>query len=321
MAMASPEQIERRVSMLIDSGAMNDKNWPKEEVKHWTKQYVKMWEKKSKGIIYTKSWISYEELKEGRKGVRKNVVEKAKGERDVNTFKVIKSDENYHAIVIEHSEILGYQYRIKRNLIQTLEETTAALPPTRVNAGNRGDYPTCHYAVWRDYSKVPYETSEYQKDLPASREWCNRNEKLFEYLSEELRNISPMTYMRYRGAQQYLQDLDLKALCGVWFGVAINQVVTGSTSAHLDFGDLGYNCIVPWGEYTGGGLVLWQLEMIVELEPGDAFFFMGSLIAHNIGEIEGVRNSIDLFCHKNVLSWKDMCDEEKRGEKLSGERS
>jgi hypothetical protein len=51
--------------------------------------------------------------------------------------------------------------------------------------------------------------------------------------------------------------------------------------------------------------------MIVELEPGDAFFFMGSLIAHNISEIEGVWNSIDLFYHTNILSWKDKCDEEK----------
>ena len=55
----------------------------------------------------------------------------------------------------------------------------------------------------------------------------------------------------------------------------------------------------------------------MELEPGDAFFFMGSLIAHNVDEIEGVRNSVDLFYHKNVLMWKDMCDEEKRGVKLN----
>jgi len=32
MVMASTEQIERRIFMLIDSGAMDDKNWPKEEV-------------------------------------------------------------------------------------------------------------------------------------------------------------------------------------------------------------------------------------------------------------------------------------------------
>jgi hypothetical protein len=99
--------------------------------------------------------------------------------------------------------------------------------------------------------------------------------------------------------------------------VAVNQAVTGSTSSHLDFGDSGYNCIVPWVEYTRGGLVLWQLEMIVELEPGDAFFFMGSLIAHNVGEIKGLWNNIDLFCHKNVLSWKDKCDKERQGENLN----
>ena len=76
--------------------------------------------------------------------------------------------------------------------------------------------------------------------------------------------ISPMTYIRYKGAAPYLKARhNLEPLCGVWFGVAINQVVTGSTSTHLDFGDFedsGYNCVVPWGRYNGGGLVLWQLE-------------------------------------------------------------
>jgi hypothetical protein len=57
-------------------------------------------------------------------------------------------------------------------------------------------------------------------------------------------------------------------------------------------------------------LVLWQLKIIVELEPGDTFFFIGSLIAHNVRKIEGVWNSIVLFRHKNVLSWKDRCDKE-----------
>ncbi len=315
--MTTREQKEKRFSLFMDSGVMDDKNWPKEELKHRIKQRIKMWEKWQKGITYTKSRVTYVELKEERVGRQKEVLEAAKEGRDVNTFKVIKSHENHHAIIDQHGEILGYRFRIKPELLKTLDETTAALPPAKVNARNRGDYPTRHYSVWRDYSKTPYESAEYRKELSASKEWCDKNEKLFENLSEALRMISPMTYVRYRGAQPYLQALNMQPLCGIWFGVAINQVVTGSTSTHLDFGDWGYNCVVPWGEYNGGGLVLWQLELIVELEPSDAFFFMGSLIAHNVGEIEGVRNSIDLFCHKNVLSWKDMCDEERRGEKLN----
>ena len=115
--------------------------------------------------------------------------------------------------------------------------------------------------------------------------------------------ISPMTYVKYKGVRSYLQARhNLKPLCGIWFGVVINEQVTGSTGTHLDFSDSGFNCIVPWREYKEGSLVLWQLGMIMELEPSDAFFFMGSLIAHNVGEIEGVQNSLILFCHKNVLS-------------------
>jgi hypothetical protein len=54
-------------------------------------------------------------------------------------FKVIKSSKNHHVIIDEYSEILGYSYRIKRDLLQMLEEETMTLPPTRVNASNRGD--------------------------------------------------------------------------------------------------------------------------------------------------------------------------------------
>jgi|HubBroStandDraft_2_1064218.scaffolds.fasta_scaffold69967_2 hypothetical protein len=317
MTTSEQKEFKGRLSLLIDCGAMNDKNWLEEEVKNRTKKVLKLWQHKQKGMVYTTSQVTYVQLKEDRKGRQKEVLEGAK-EGDINTFTVIKSHEKHHAIIDERGVILGYRYRIKPELLKTLEETTADLPHTGVNAGKRGNYPTRHYTVWRDYSKEPYESADYRKELPASKEWCDKNRELFEYLSDGLRMISPMTYVRYGGARPYLQARhNLQPLCGIWFGVAINEQVTGSTSTHLDFGDSGFNCVVPWGEYKGGSLVLWQLEMIMELEPGDAFFFMGSLIAHNVGEIEGVRNSIDLFCHTNVLSWKDKCDEERRGERLN----
>ena len=82
--------------------------------------------------------------------------------------------------------------------------------------------------------------------MPISKEWRDKNNELFEYLSDGLRIISPMTYMRYRGAWPYLQALhNLQPLYGIWFGVVINEAVTSSTGTHLDFGDSGFNCIVP----------------------------------------------------------------------------
>ena len=127
---------------MMDSGTMDDKNWKKEEVKHRMKQYIKLWEKMQKDMTYTISPVSYVELKEQKVGRQKEVVEGVKEERDINTFTVINSNDNHDAIIDERGEILGYRYRIKLEHLKTLEETTAALPPTKVNAGNQGDYPT-----------------------------------------------------------------------------------------------------------------------------------------------------------------------------------
>jgi len=69
---------------------------------------------------------------------------------------VIKSDENHHAIIDECSVTLGYRYHIKPELLKTLEEMTADLSHMGVNTGKRGNYPTCHYTVWCDYSKELY---------------------------------------------------------------------------------------------------------------------------------------------------------------------
>ena len=159
--MSTPEQKEKRFSLFMDSGIMDDKNWKKEEVKHRTKQCIKLWEKMQEGMTHTRSPVTYVELKEERVGRRKDVVEAAQEERNVNTFTVIQSHENHHAIIDQHGEILGYWYRIKPELLKTLGETTAALPPAKVNTSNRGDYPTYHYLVWHDYSAIPYASVDY----------------------------------------------------------------------------------------------------------------------------------------------------------------
>jgi hypothetical protein len=68
-------------------------------------------------------------------------------QKDINMFTVIKSHENHHVIIDECSEILGYHYCIKNDLLRTLKEMTEDLTHMRVNTGNQENYLICHYTV------------------------------------------------------------------------------------------------------------------------------------------------------------------------------
>jgi hypothetical protein len=64
--------------------------------------------------------------------------------------------------------------------------------------------------------------------------------------------------------------------------------------------DFGMNCAVPWGEFTGGDVVLVELEKKVEVRAEDAFCFRGECIAHKQEEVQGVRGLADFSSHKLV---------------------
>jgi hypothetical protein len=79
--------------------------------------------------------VTYIELKE-KVERQKDIVEVVQKERNINTFMVIQSHENHHAIIDQYDEILGYRYHIKPELLNMLREITVALPSPKVNAGN-----------------------------------------------------------------------------------------------------------------------------------------------------------------------------------------
>ena len=64
-------EFKGRFSLLMDCGAMNDKNWLSDEVKHRTKKVLKGWQHQQKGIVHTTSPVTYIQLKEDRKGRQK----------------------------------------------------------------------------------------------------------------------------------------------------------------------------------------------------------------------------------------------------------
>jgi hypothetical protein len=55
--------------------------------------------------------------------------------------------------------------------------------------------------------------------------------------------------------------------------------------------------------------------MLVEIQPGDAIFFLGRLFTHNAIDIEGAsRNIVDIFSHITIINWHEKQKRNKSGE-------
>lgn len=231
-------------------------------------------------------------------------------------------------------QILGYRLRLPPHLIEKLKQTTTMLPKIAKKNEGRGNFCKRHYALWADYAHHPYYNSEFLKDGEAGIRWLEANLELFQYLSNVLRFVDPEGYLRMtthkwldglmvkggvhlgqKGGQE-LASRPLHKLAGAWCGLVINQDQTRGGVPHRDWEDVkkGYNCVVPYGDWEGGDLLLWELRKRVEIVEGDAFFFRGSVITHNVWNIHegGVRHGIDLFTHQNVLD-RDKKQREKAG--------
>ena len=118
---------------------MADKKWKPEKIKYKTEHCLKIWKRLQQGIQYTVSPVSYAKLKAKRKGKKLDVIEAVK-KGVVKNFKVIESDENHHAIIDKYSQVLGYRYHIKPELLDTLSNSTLIHSQKRRKTNIRSNY-------------------------------------------------------------------------------------------------------------------------------------------------------------------------------------
>ena len=86
---------------------------------------------------------------------------------------------------------------------------------------------------------------------------------------------------------------------------------TGTTESpvmakpHRDTGDAFYSisCLYPFGNFTGGELVLWELERCIPLKSGDAFLFPAHLITHSNLSVQGERHSMVAYTKEDIISY------------------
>ena len=229
----------------------------------------------------------------------------------VNHFRRILSDSQRSVFIYGSDQgLLACRIPLNDSTILDSLTTSLRLLPSHTNHKfrgiDRGSYSTRHYCVWSPYSKQPFISRELKEDGQAGLDFLEANQRLWQRISDILAQISPCTYRRFL---RYPLPNKLKRFCTAFAGCVVNlgDKDPVQTKPHRDVKEsiYGFSCVVPAGDYTGGGVILYDLKLVVDLRPGEVLFFPDSLIHHANEEVVGDRSSIVAFTQENLFHyWK-----------------
>jgi hypothetical protein len=255
------------------------------------------WNQRQATLETRRASISVSKLKQ--KSRRKGILPPDVGnEKALKRFTLIPSSERPVEVLDCRKNLIAFRCSVPIDLIANLEQTEALLPPLKAHNTGRGLFPHRHYAAWGDFAKDVYHSKEYRDDFPHSQNWLDANRALWDYLSNLLRLVRPEMWKTANNFK-FLKE---KHLAGAWSGMAINQDTKDGGDVHQDWQDSQrvFNCVVPFGIFSGADLVLWQAGLRFQLSRGEVLFFFGSLLAHHVTKVtSGRRSVVDLFTHKS----------------------
>jgi hypothetical protein len=228
--------------------------------------------------------------------------------RKVNKFKRIKISKD-KTLRISGSDggllVYGVALNDKElvdNLYQSIQE--APTPKHYVFKGKkRSDYQSWHWTGWAKYSLTPFMSKEYLDAQEEADKFFENNE-VFCRMSAILGQCAPGVFKQF---QTYSLPDGVRRLCGAWLGCAINKGGNNpnQTNKHRDASEAqyGYSGLISCGNYRRGGLILWELEIVLETEPGDVVIFPDAVITHSNEPARGTRSSVVCFTQENVYSY------------------
>ena len=160
---------------------------------------------------------------------------------------------------------------------------------------------------WYLYTKQPFVSTEFHKDGEGAMEFMNRNSDLYTRMSEVLAVILPSVSRAY---QKYPILAELTQIASTFMGCVINIRTIETpvkTEPHHNVKEsvfsISYLCL--FGNYLQGSIILWELEMFIELTARDLLFNADFLIHHSNEFASDKHYSIEAFTQQNVFDyWK-----------------
>ena len=146
----------------------------------------------------------------------------------------------------------------------------------------RSEYLVWHFCVWAKYSLLPFLSREYRAHIKEAERFFEINKGLFRKMSGILGQGAPGVFKDFLN---YPLPNRLKRLCDAWLGCVVNNGGNSPnhTNIHRDASEAlyGYSGMVSCGDFERGGLILYELEIILEVEAGDFVIFQDAIIHHS----------------------------------------
>ncbi|TFK58372.1 hypothetical protein BDN72DRAFT_782173, partial [Pluteus cervinus] len=153
--------------------------------------------------------------------------------------------------------------------------------------------------------RLPYECKDSAKDPEECELLSQIVAPIVEYLEEHLPTLLPEEYPVW---VTYANSLPLAGIPAAYpfTGLVINFCV--STSAHRDHNDEGLCAVIPFGEYDGGQLCLFEPGLVLDIKPGDIVIFPSADITHFNLHFNGERGSFVFYSDKRMADWIEGCN-------------
>ncbi|KAF8325960.1 hypothetical protein F5887DRAFT_881134 [Amanita rubescens] len=175
----------------------------------------------------------------------------------------------------------------------------------------RSKTPAFHFSVWRRYKKSPFITRDTKSnncDVRAASDaflTLLRNH-VASKIATFTEYYSPKVWKVQSNIPAYLSlFVDTSSWSAIDFEGAFTTVAVlegSSEKIHIDANDHGITWILPLGEWTGGTFVIPQLEMEIDVYPGQLLGFSANILAHYCTPVtSGRRIVITMFTCRNIL--------------------
>ncbi len=169
-----------------------------------------------------------------------------------------------------------------RRLDESIEALKHRKSKCQSKGRDRGDFAKWIFTLWSPYRKEPIYSKDYRVRSEESERFIKTNKLIFQKLTNLLGQVAPGIF---KELQRFPVNNGLSRLCGAWCGCVINRLGPDAlpTKIHRDVKEpkYGYSGLICTGDFTGGGLILYDLEVVVELKPGDMLIFADSVIHHS----------------------------------------